>query len=200
MINYLRGTLSSFSKESIVLDVSGFGIEVYPTKALLASAVLGEEMKCHTYLQISDAGLAMFGFASETERNFFLELLQVKTVGGKLAITLMRYLDIGHIIEAVKNGNISMLSVPGLGAKRAERICFELKPKIEKKFAGIAAEAASPGVTSFDSFVTDALTGLGFSHGECARAIATAKAQADDDVQWSEESLLMASLSILQRR
>ena len=117
MINYLRGTLSSFSKESIVLDVSGFGIEVYPTKALLASAVLGEEMKCHTYLQISDAGLAMFGFASETERDFFLELLQVKTVGGKLAITLMRYLDIGHIIEAVKNGNISMLSVPGLGAK-----------------------------------------------------------------------------------
>ena len=142
----------------------------------------------------------MFGFASETERDFFLELLQVKTVGGKLAITLMRYLDIGHIIEAVKNGNVSMLSVPGLGAKRAERICFELKPKIEKKFAGVASGAPATGEASFDSFVTDALSGLGFSHGECARAIATAKAQADDDVKWSEESLLMASLSILQRR
>ena len=200
MINFLRGTLSAIAKESIVLDVSGFGIEVYPTKALLASAVLGEEMKCVAYLQISDAGLAMFGFASETERDFFLELLQVKTVGGKLAITLMRYLDIGHIIEAVKNGNVSMLSVPGLGAKRAERICFELKPKIEKKFAGVASGAPATGEASFDSFVTDALSGLGFSHGECARVIATAKAQADDDVKWSEESLLMASLSILQRR
>ena len=111
-----------------------------------------------------------------------------------------RYLDIGHIIEAVKNGNVSMLSVPGLGAKRAERICFELKPKIEKKFAGVASGAPATGEASFDSFVTDALSGLGFSHGECARAIATAKAQADDDVKWSEESLLMASLSILQRR
>lgn len=200
MINFLRGTLFAIAKESIVLDVSGFGIELYPTKALLASAVLGEEMKCLTYLQISDAGLSMFGFATEMERDFFLELLQVKTVGGKLAITLMRYLEIGRIIEAVKNGNVSMLSVPGLGAKRAERICFELKPKIEKKFAGAAAGAPASGETSFDAFVAEALTGLGFSHGECARAIATAKAQADDDVKWSEESLLMASLSILQRR
>ena len=200
MINFLRGTLFAIAKESIVLDVSGFGIELYPTKALLASAVLGEEMKCLTYLQVSDAGLSMFGFATEMERDFFLELLQVKTVGGKLAITLMRYLEIGHIIEAVKNGNVSMLSVPGLGAKRAERICFELKPKIEKKFAGAAAGAPASGETSFDAFVAEALTGLGFSHGECAHAIATAKAQADDDVKWSEESLLMASLSILQRR
>ena len=72
MINFLRGTLFAIAKESIVLDVSGFGIELYPTKALLASAVLGEEMKCLTYLQISDAGLSMFGFATEMERDFFL--------------------------------------------------------------------------------------------------------------------------------
>ncbi|MEG1604016.1 MAG: Holliday junction branch migration protein RuvA [Cloacibacillus sp.] len=199
MINFLRGTLTDIAKESIILDVSGFGIEVFPTKALLESAVLGEETKCFAWLQISDAGLSMFGFATKTERDFFLELLQVKTVGGKLAITLMRHLDIAQIIGAIKADNVSMLTVPGFGAKRAERICFELKAKIEKNFADIADAGASVR-GSFDSFVRDALTGLGFSHGECAKAIATAKAQAEDDVQWTEESLLMASLSILQKR
>ncbi|MDO5115434.1 MAG: Holliday junction branch migration protein RuvA [Synergistaceae bacterium] len=198
MIDFLRGTLSAISKESLIIDVAGFGIELYPTRALMASAVVGEELKCLAYLQISDAGLAMFGFASEQERDFFLELLQVKTIGGKLAITLMRSLELGRIVEAIRAGNVSMLSVPGLGAKRAERICFELRSKIEKKFSSFSDLSAAPA--SFDSFVTEALSGLGFSHGECVKAIATAKAQAEDDVEWTEESLLMASLGILQRR
>lgn len=201
MINFLRGTLAEISKESIIIDVSGFGVEVYPTKALLASAVVGEEIKCRTYMQVSDAGIAMFGFANETERDFFMELLHVKTIGGKLAIMLMRYLDLPRIVEAIKAGNVSALSVPGLGAKRAERICFELRGKVEKEFASIGAELPGGGAaSSFDSFVAEALSGLGFSHGECARAIATAKAQADDDVTWTEESLLKAALGILQRR
>lgn len=199
MINFLRGTLTDITKDSLILDVSGFGIEVFPTRTLLGSAVLGEEMKCFAWLQISDAGLAMFGFSTQTERDFFLELLQVKTVGGKLAITLMRHLDISQIIGAVKADNVSMLTVPGFGAKRAERVCFELKTKIEKKFAGVGEGSDMP-LASCDSFVRDALTGLGFSHGECAKAIATAKAQSDDDIKWTEESLLKASLGILQKR
>ncbi len=201
MINFLRGTLAGILKESVIIDVSGFGIEVYPTKALLASASVGEEMRCLAYMQVSDAGIAMFGFANEAERAFFLELLHVKTIGGKLAIMLMRYLDLPHIVEAIKSGNVSALSVPGLGAKRAERICFELKAKAEKEFSSLGAGvSAQPGALSFDSFVAEALSGLGFSHGECVRAIATAKAQADDDAQWTEESLLKAALGILQRR
>ena len=91
-------------------------------------------------MQVSDAGIAMFGFANETERDFFMELLHVKTIGGKLAIMLMRYLDMARIVEAIKAGNVSALSVPGLGAKRAERICFELKSKVEKEFASVGAE------------------------------------------------------------
>ena len=149
MINFLRGTLAEISKESIIIDVSGFGVEVYPTKALLASAVVGEEIKCRTYMQVSDAGIAMFGFANETERDFFMELLHVKTIGGKLAIMLMRYLDLARIVESIKAGNVSALSVPGLGAKRAERICFELKSKVEKEFASIGAEIRSALVLRF---------------------------------------------------
>lgn len=198
MISFLRGRLAEITKDSIILDVSGFGVEVFPTKAVFASAVVGEETTCLTWMQISDSGLAMFGFADNIEREFFLELLKVKTVGGKLAMSLMKSLSVAQIIEAIKADNVSVLTVPGVGATRAERICFELRGKIDKKFAGIMAEGAAPA-SSCDQFVAEALTGLGFSHGECARAIALAKAQSEDDT-WTEESLLKAALGILQKR
>ncbi|MDO4987460.1 MAG: Holliday junction branch migration protein RuvA [Synergistes sp.] len=199
MITFLRGTVTDINNETIVIDVSGFGIELYPTKSLMTSVAIDSEMKCLTYMQISDANVAMFGFSSDVERRFFMELLQVKTIGGKMAISLMRNLDLPAIVNAIKIGNVQTLSVPGLGAKRAERICFELKQKIDKKFADLPV-VQTDASSAFDSFVADALIGLGFTHGEAARSIAAAKAQADDDVVWTEETLLKASLGILQRK
>lgn len=201
MINSLRGIVLSIGEDCIVLDVAGFGLEVFITRSLLEHAVIDEELVCYAYLQISDAGLSMFGFSSELERTLFLELLQVKTVGGKLAITLLRHLDAEQVLMAIMSGSAAMLSVPGLGAKRAERICFELKNKIEKKFSGMldSGTAVSFGAP-LDSFVMEALTGLGFSQGESARAISLSKADSETDTAWTEESLLKASLSILQRR
>ena len=199
MINSLRGKVISFGEDSIVLDVAGFGIEVFATRSLFTHAVAGEELTCYAHMQISDAGVSMFGFSSEREKSLFLELLQVKTVGGKLAINLLRRLDAEQVLSAITAGNTSALSVPGVGAKRAERICFELKNKIARKFADIAADGSGgAAASSRDSFVMDALTGLGFSQSESLRAISTARAQGDDDA-WTEETLLKAALGVLQR-
>lgn len=200
MINSLRGRVLAVYTDTITLDVSGFGLEVYVSRSLLGQAAVGEELSCLAYLQISDAGLSLFGFSTERERILFLELLQVKTVGGKLAITLLRQLDAEQILQAIISSSPAMLTVPGLGAKRAERICFELKNKIAKKFADIDAGAASSSDSSFDAFVMDALIGLGFSQSEAARAVALSKSNGEPDAAWTEESLLKASLSVLQRR
>lgn len=200
MINSLRGKAISANNDSIVLDVSGFGVEVFVSKTLMSQVSVGEELFCYTHMQISDAGVSMFGFASEREKSLFLELLQVKTVGGKLAITLLRHLDTEQILTAITSGSTSMLSVPGLGAKRAERICFELKNKIAKKFADMPVHGDVSCNASCDSFVMDALTGLGFTQSESLRSVSLAKASAEQDVVWTEESLLKASLSVLQKR
>ncbi|MDL2298662.1 Holliday junction branch migration protein RuvA [Synergistaceae bacterium OttesenSCG-928-D05] len=202
MINSLRGKVLSVDTDSITLDVSGFGLEVFVTKSLLTgSAVVGEDLTCFAYLQISDAGLSLFGFSNERERALFMELLQVKTMGGKLSITLLRHLDTEEILAAIGAGNAAMLGVPGLGPKRAERICFELKDKLAKKFAGLP-ESGVAGARSvnLDVTVVDALTGLGFSQSESARAITMTKANAAPDTEWTEESLLMAALGLLQKR
>ena len=200
MINSLHGKVISVTDEYIVLDVSGFGIEIYATGSLLTAAIIGDELFCYAYLQVSDAGISMFGFSSEREKAFFMELLQVKTVGGKLAITLLRHLDTEQALHAIASGSSAMLSVPGLGAKRAERICFELKNKIAKKFPDMDVAGGDANSRSLDRFVMDALTGLGFTQSEAIRAIAVAKAGNNSDMPQTEESMLKAALSILQRR
>ena len=200
MIRSLSGTVISTDAESICLEVAGFGIEVFATGTLLSSAVVGESLRCPAYLQVSDSGMAMFGFSSETERALFLEITQVKTMGGKLSITLLRHLAAQDVISAIMSSDPSRLSVPGLGAKRAERICFELRSKIEKKFPSLSEGGASvSAVGSVDGEVVGGLMGLGFSQAEASRAVALCRSEAGER-EWAEEDLMMSALSRLQRR
>ena len=111
MINTLRGKVLSIGEESITLEVAGFGLEVFATRSLMSQAELSEELFCYAYMQISDAGVSLFGFSDERERLLFFELLQVKTVGGKLAVTLLRHLDTDQILKAIASGSSAMLTV-----------------------------------------------------------------------------------------
>jgi Holliday junction DNA helicase RuvA len=200
MIHSLRGTVLSVGDETICLEVAGFGLEVYASGSLLARSVTGEELACLAWLQVSDAGMSMFGFSDESERSLFLELTQVKTMGGKLSIALLRHLDAGAIVSAIMASDASRLAIPGLGPKRAERICFELRPKIGKKFSHLASGGTEiKPLLSVDGEVISGLVGLGFSQGEAARAVSLCRSEGGDR-EWSEEDLMMSSLVRLQRR
>jgi Holliday junction DNA helicase RuvA len=201
MIRSLSGIVLSVDEEMICLDVSGFGIEVFASGSLLSSVRAGERLECSAYLQISDAGITMFGFSDETERSLFLEITQVKTMGGKLSIALLRHLNAPDIASAIMSSDSSRLTVPGLGAKRAERICFELRSKIERKFAFLAGGSAAGHYAggTIDGEVIDGLMGLGFTQSEAARAVLSCRSEAGDK-DWGEEDLMMSALGKLQRR
>ncbi|MDR1133914.1 MAG: Holliday junction branch migration protein RuvA [Synergistaceae bacterium] len=200
MIHSLRGTVLSVGDETIRLEVAGFGLEVYASGSLLARSVAGKELSCLAWLQVSDAGMSMFGFSDESERSLFLELTQVKTMGGKLSISLLRHLGAGAIVSAIMASDASRLAIPGLGPKRAERICFELRPKIGKKFAHLASGGTEiKASVSVDGEVISGLVGLGFSQGEAAHAVNLCRSEGGDR-EWSEEDLMMSSLVRLQRR
>lgn len=206
MIRILSGTVLSVDSEMVCLDVSGFGLEIFASGSLLASAHVGEALRCFSHLQVSDSGMSLFGFSDEDERALFLEIMQVKTMGGRLSIALLRHLEAPAIVSAILTENPSRLAVPGLGPKRAERICFELRAKVEKKFAYMTGEDAFStrgAKSSLDAGVILGLTGLGFSQNEALKAVASAKAAADSldgGTVWTEESLLMSALAQLRRK
>lgn len=200
MIRSLSGTVISVDDSVICLDVSGFGLEVYASGSLLAQAQAGEPLFCRAYLQVSDAGPTLFGFANDVERELFQELTQVKTMGGKLSIALLRHLDVESIVSAILSEDPMRLAVPGLGPKRAQRICFELQAKVEKKIAPmIGAEASVAVGGSVDRFVVAGLTGLGFSQSEAVRAVTACRAEREGS-ECSEEDLMKSALSLLQKR
>lgn len=199
MIRSLYGTVISADAESICLDVSGFGLEIFASGSLLASARVGEFLRCQTYMQISDAGAALYGFSDDTERALFLDITGVKTMGGKLSIAILRHLETDAILRSIISGDAARLAVPGVGTKRAERICFELKSKAEKKFGPLMGQDAR-GIPAggFGGSVVMGLMGLGFSQGEAAGAVAQCRSDAGDRAL-SEEELMMAALNTLNR-
>jgi Holliday junction DNA helicase RuvA len=205
VIRSLSGTVTAVGDEYIALDVSGFGLEVFASGSLLSKAVAGEFLTCAAYLQVTDSGMALFGFSDERERALFLELTQVKTMGGKLSIALLRHLDVETIVQAIIAEDSSRLAVQGLGPKRAERICFELKSKAQKAQKGFGAILGAPGLArtaggsgSLDSGVAAGLVGLGFSQSEAFRAISSCKAEFPER-EWTEETLMMSALTKMQR-
>ncbi|MDR1915758.1 MAG: Holliday junction branch migration protein RuvA [Synergistaceae bacterium] len=199
MIRSLYGIVISISGDAICLDVSGFGLEIFASGSLLASARAGDFLRCSAYMQVSDSGITLYGFSDETERALFLEITQVKTMGGKLSIAILRHLDAETILRSITSQDTARLAVPGVGTKRAERICFELKSKVEKKFGALLkSDIHGLGLGSIDGEVISGLVGLGFSQSEAARAVAQCRSESEDR-GLSEEELMMSALGRLQR-
>ncbi|MDR2179937.1 MAG: Holliday junction branch migration protein RuvA [Synergistaceae bacterium] len=200
MIRSLCGEVLSVTETSAVLDVGGLGFDVLCSRGALALCLPGERARLTAYLQISEAGVALFGFANETEREIFLKITAIKGIGGRTGMTILSVLSADEIVRAVSLSDVNaFVRVPGVGRKTAERICFELKNSLPKEFASMAG-APSPPSRVADT-VGDALRSLGFGQGDVVGALSVVRAALGGDFdKLNEESLLKAALKELQRK
>ncbi len=184
MIGYLRGKVLSLRPESVILDVNGVGYEVVCSGAAfskLSGARTGEEGEVYTYLQVSEQGVALFGFADLREKELFLRLTSVQGVGAKLAIAALSSMRPADLTEAIYTADVKRLTaVKGLGKKTAERIVLELHGKISADEIIGTSEGGMPAVSTprsqDDDDAVAALMNLGFTKQESARAVERAKA------------------------
>jgi Holliday junction DNA helicase RuvA len=203
MLASIRGKVIEKSDFTAVIDCNGLGVELLLSRKAEALCRPEAGVFLYTYLQISDAGLSLFGFADTVERQMFKQMIQVKGIGGKAAISLLQYLSPEDIVSAVQQSDAKLLtSVPGIGKKTAERICFELADRIHKKrldqlVKGIAAGdgGEAPAVSSG---VLDALESLGFDRASALRAYKQVTAEQGDKL--SESDAIMSCLRLLQPR
>lgn len=184
MIGYLRGRVLSLLPESVILDVNGVGYEVVCSGAAfskLSGVRTGEEGEVYTYLQVSEQGVALFGFADLREKELFLRLTSVQGVGAKLAIAALSSMRPADLTEAIYTADVKRLTaVKGLGKKTAERIVLELHGKISADEIIGTSEGGMPAVSAprsqDDDDAVAALMNLGFTKQESARAVERAKA------------------------
>ena len=132
MIAFLVGTIEEKYENVLIMDVNGVGYELLiSNNTLVALPNVNETTKVLTYLHVKDDGVALYGFATPEEKSIFMKLITVSGVGPKMAITILSGMKISDLIVAITREDVSLLSkIKGLGKKTAERVCLELKDKI----------------------------------------------------------------------
>jgi Holliday junction DNA helicase RuvA len=127
---------------------------------------VGRPVSLHAHLVVRDDALALYGFASEEERDLFLLLLGVQSVGPKVALAVLGGGPPRELVRALAAGDVARLqAVPGIGKRTAERIVVELREKV-----GVAEAVDAPiTVTRGDDprrVAREGLLELGFAPAE----------------------------------
>jgi Holliday junction DNA helicase RuvA len=183
MIAFVKGTVAAVAEESIVVEVNGLGYELFCSGSALRAAQVGFGIFLHTYMQVKEDGVTLFGFVNEREKAVFLKLLSVSGVGPKSAISVLVCMSADELAEAVACADAKRLAkVKGLGKKTAEKIILELHGKIsaaevmEVSEEPTKQQSQTPKLSKSDEDAVAALQGLGFTRAEAAQAVQRAKA------------------------
>ena len=132
MIALLSGAVAARRPGHVVLDCRGVGYQLaVSAQTLRAVPAIGGEVSLHTHLIVRDDALQLFGFATEEERELFLMLLGVQSVGPKMALALLSGGPPRELLGALAAGDTARLqAVPGIGKRTAERIIVELCERV----------------------------------------------------------------------
>ncbi len=208
MIGYLKGRILDVSLDGkILLGVGGdspsIGYQVLvPASPAYVGCVAGSVVELYIHTHVREDALDLFGFMSREEKELFLTLLGVNGIGPKAALGLLTKVSPGELIEAiVREDTESLIKVPGIGKKTAERVIVELSDSLRKKveqgaFAALVSRgsrtgasilntkseaskkgtAPSPAGIPYEALevfadAKDALTGLGYREAEILSAL-----------------------------
>jgi Holliday junction DNA helicase RuvA len=143
---------------------------------------VGQDVLLHTHLVVRDDALALYGFATEEERDLFLLLIGVQSVGPKMALAVLSGGTPRDLLAAVAAGDVARLqAVPGIGKRTAERIVVELREKV-----GAVTDDAIVITRAADddprTLAREGLVGLGFSVQEADALLDGAPGETPEDL------------------
>ena len=170
MIGRLTGLLLEKQPPLVLLDVQGVGYEVnVPMSTFYTLPDTGERIILHTYLVVREDVHLLFGFATDTERQAFRQLVKISGVGARTALAVLSGLSVSDLYQAVVDQDSrQIIQVPGIGKKTAERLLLELRDKLSSDMIDTDGHASSSKV---NNDVLNALLSLGYNEREASWAI-----------------------------
>ena len=171
MIGRIQGILVSIHPPRLLVDCQGIGYEVdVPMSTLYQLPQAGQKITLLTHFQVREDAQQLFGFATETEREAFRQLIKISGVGSRTALAVLSGMSVNELAQAITLQEAGRLTqVPGIGKKTAERLCLELKGKLAPDL-GIAA-GGKPQAIEASSEILQALLALGYSEKEALLAL-----------------------------
>ena len=177
MISSLNGKVESLGSEWAIINVGGIGFQVFmPTSTLSTMGTTGKEVRLYTHLHLREDNVTLYGFATADELALFQSLIGVTGLGPKMGLAMLSAMNVEQLVTAIATGSADLLTViPGIGKKVASRIVLELKEKIGAGW--ITTPTTQFAQENMD--VLSALTALGYSAAEAAKAVTTLPAATD---------------------
>ncbi|MCI8431043.1 MAG: Holliday junction branch migration protein RuvA [Lachnospiraceae bacterium] len=193
MIAFLKGEIADMTEGSLILDVNGIGYEVLvPAQLLSMVKGIGQTVKLHTYMQVREDAVALFGFLKKDDLQMFRMLTGVNGVGPRAGLSILSAVGTDDLRFAILADDAKRISkAPGIGAKTAKKIILELKDRLdleeafEKKlssgqdFEEVSAVSGSQVVKD----AVEALVALGYGSTEALKVVRSVKPTEDMDVE-----------------
>lgn len=203
MIGSLKGLAAAVGDDRALIEVQGVGYLVHAGARTLGRLAVGAPAHLFIETQLREDSLKLYGFATDTERAWFVRLQDIPGVGAKVALAVLDVLSPGDLMQAAElDDRASIGRANGVGPKLAARIAQELKGRappqgIVLAEAGLTATGAftapsnEPGTEearreglgdmALRNQAISALVNLGFAQPDAMRAVAQAYRTFADD-------------------
>ena len=190
VIGRLRGILIEKQPPELLIEVNGIGYEVQmPMSCFYELPNVGEEAIIYTHFVVREDAQLLYGFNTVKERALFREVIKANGVGPKLGLGILSGMTASQFVASVEREDISTLvKLPGVGKKTAERLVVEMKDRLKGWSAGDlftpftdAAPVESVAQASQESAeeeAVSALLALGYKPTQASKVISQVK-QAD---------------------
>jgi holliday junction DNA helicase RuvA len=199
VIAWLKGELLDKRPPSILLDVNGVGYELdAPLNVFYELPDLGSQVQLYVHMVVREDAQKLYGFVSLKHRDLFRSLIKVSGIGPKVALAILSSLTADELLSCVAHEDVATLvAVPGIGKKTAQRLLVELKDRLEREFGTARPDAPSgnaSGAVSNERDAIEALITLGYKPADASGAV---RAVAEPDM--TSEALIRAALKNMAR-
>jgi Holliday junction DNA helicase RuvA len=184
VIALVSGTVAVRRVDHVVIDCGGVGYRLAVSAETLRHVpAVGKQVLLHSHLVVRDDALALYGFATEEERELFLMLISVQSVGPKVALAVLSGGPPRELLKALAAGDTGRLqAAPGVGKRTAERIIVELREKVGAT-APVPASLSGAGASDDPrALARDGLLGLGYTPLEVDELLDHAEGERPEDL------------------
>ena len=195
MIGRLKGVLLSKQPPWLLVDVAGVGYELeVPMSTFYELPEVGREVVLCTHYAVRDDSVALYGFHTEAERRLFRSVQKVSGIGARVALSILSGTTAEEFSRLVQGSDIkSLMRIPGIGKKTAERIIVELRDRIEAMVGGASIGIGQVVAQDPVSEASVALQALGYKPAEVSKLVRDAAAP-DDSAEDIIRKALRAAL------
>jgi holliday junction DNA helicase RuvA len=183
VIASVRGEVLSRMGGEVVIEAAGVGYKLaVSSETLSAVPAAGEQARLFTHLVLRDDGINLYGFSTQSERELFLMLIGVQSVGPKVALAVLSGGTPRELLNAIASGDTARFqAVPGIGKRTAERIIVELREKVAGKVSDEIVVRHTP-TDDPRTLAREGLLGLGFTPQEADGMLDTAAGDTPEDL------------------